>query len=272
MPDTTSKLPARIGLTDEGHGAPVVLLHCSASSSRQWKNLRNLGSDRYRFLSLDLLGYGDTAFPANPAGYSIDDEVGLVERAMARVDGPVHLVGHSYGGAVALKTALRHPSRVRSVYAYEPVLFSLLPIAGREAEWREIRALGERMSELHAAGSPAAAMGLFVDYWGQAGAWDAMPESRQASIVMAAPKLMLEFGSIFNDPVSAGRYGTLPMPVRIAAGKASPPTSRAVAELLAEAIGRASLDWIEDAGHMAPLSDPDLVNPAILTHLALHAL
>lgn len=267
MPDRLL-LPEQIGLTEEGQGQPVMLLHCSASSSRQWKKLRNGGSERYRFLSLDLTGYGDTALPPDPDGYSIETEVDLVEWAMDGVQEPIHLVGHSFGGAVALQAALRHPGRVRSVYAYEPVLFSLLKDAGRDAEWQEICELSHGMRQLVAAGSPSEAMARFVDYWGGAGAWDAMPPARQAAIAKSAPKLMIEFGTIFRQSRTAGEYASLPMPVRIAAGQASPGTSRAVAQVLETTLGTKAVEWVEGAGHMAPVTDPDLVNPGILAYLA----
>ncbi len=142
-----------IGFYDEGVGEAVVLLHASAASRRQWKRLREEIGGRYRFIALDLYGYGETRFPQDEnglplqGGFRIEHEVALVEHVLAGIDDPFHLVGHSYGGAVALHTALRHPTRVRSVFVHEPVLFHLLRLEGCEKEWREIESLGKLVAE-----------------------------------------------------------------------------------------------------------------------------
>ena len=102
-----------------------MLLHSSGSSSRQWSGLIELLSPRYDVRAVDLHGHG--AQPAWPdrQPLALADEVTLVEPIL-REAGPVHLVGHSCGGVVALKVAELHPQSVRSLVAYEPVLFRWL--------------------------------------------------------------------------------------------------------------------------------------------------
>src|SRR5688572_18112304 len=102
----------------------VVCVHCSASSSRQWRPLVERRAARRRVLTVDLYGYG--ASPPWPVGRGLTllDEAGLLAPLYEVAGGPVDLVGHSYGGAVALRAALADPSRVRSLVLFEPVLFN----------------------------------------------------------------------------------------------------------------------------------------------------
>ena len=105
----------------------VIALHCSLGSGRQWTKLAEALGPTHRVLAPDIAGYagnrGSVDLPLTLA-----DEVAFL---MDRIDagaGPVHLVGHSYGGAIAFKMATASPlaGRVRSLTLIEPVLPTLL--------------------------------------------------------------------------------------------------------------------------------------------------
>lgn len=270
------KLRPRIGLTIEGKGKgePVILLHSSASSGRQWRHLKRAIGDRYRLLALDLCGYGETPLPLHPEGFRLEQEVTLVEQVMEHIEGPFHLVGHSYGGAVALKTALKleHTGRIRSLYVHEPVLFSLLRLEGKQAEWDEITSLCAGIGDHVDHGRNDEAAKLFIDYWSGPGTWDAIPEQRKPDYAAHSPKVVLDFTALFaaSDPLSA--YGDLKMPMRVTSGNTGPLPARRVAELLGRARGDGALRIIDGVGHMAPVTDPERVNPEIIAHLAANPL
>jgi pimeloyl-ACP methyl ester carboxylesterase len=267
---TTSPPPNNFGFFDEGRGEPVILLHSSLSSSRQWRKLQQLIGNRYRLLGLDLTGYGETPLPADNSPFSLDQEIQLVERLIERAAAPVHLVGHSYGGAIALKTALRHPDRVRSLYAHEPVLFALLKAEGLLADWKEIESVSLGAARHIEAGRPDLAAEGFVDYWSGAGAWQKIPEARRASFLRTISKVVVEFGAITRDADPLSIYGTLAMPVRLTAGDSGAQTARRVAELL-DRVLPGSLQIVEGAGHMAPVADAERINAIIAEHLAAHS-
>jgi pimeloyl-ACP methyl ester carboxylesterase len=115
---------------DTGAGAlTVVLLHSSMSSKSQWRGLVDTMRCASRVIAPDLLGYGAAPMPDTAAGFGLHTEVRRLQALLQeRVpSGPLHLVGHSYGGAVALRLALALGTRVRGLTLYEPTAFHAVP-------------------------------------------------------------------------------------------------------------------------------------------------
>lgn len=257
---------AQLGFTDQGDGEPVIWLHSSGTSKRQWRRLIDALPGGYRSLAVDLWGYGDTPMPDCSNGFSLSDEAALAEQVFERFDGPCRLVGHSYGGAVALKIAQRHPARVKSVFAYEPVLFHLLE--GRDdasAERLEIGGVSQRTTDSATSGDLEGAAEIFVRYWSGDRAWEALPPERREQLAAVAPKAACDFQAIDNETDAAAAYFPAGVEVRIASGALSPAPARKVAAILNEA-SPGALDVLPRVGHMAPITNPDVVLSALLRH------
>ena len=111
---------------EAGAGPSVVCLHSSASSSGQWRALMDRLAGRFRVIAVDLYGSGKTVAWPHDQPMLLDDEVALLRSVFRAAGDRFHLIGHSYGGAVALKAALTHQDRLISLVLYEPVLFSVL--------------------------------------------------------------------------------------------------------------------------------------------------
>lgn len=101
---------------DVGEGPPVVLLHGSGPGVSAWANWQTtmpaLAAAGRRVLAPDLVGFGYTTTSGKP-GFTVDTWLdhltGFLDvLGLDRVD----VVGNSFGGAVALHLAARHPNRV----------------------------------------------------------------------------------------------------------------------------------------------------------------
>ena len=120
---------------EAGSGPGVVCVHSNASSSSQWRGLMDLLASRFHVLAADTYGAGKSPAWPRDRKVSLRDEVELLEPVFARAGERFSLVGHSYGGGIALVGAMAHRQRLRAMALYEPTLFAVveqrIPVAER---------------------------------------------------------------------------------------------------------------------------------------------
>jgi pimeloyl-ACP methyl ester carboxylesterase len=243
----------------------VVLLHSSMSSRGQWAELSAQLASQFRCIAVDLLGYGQSPFPSDIDGaYTLAHEVDAVNAAIASRLEPgesFHLVGHSYGGATALRLARQMPQRVLSLTVFEPVAFHLLPAT--DPARQEIEAVVARIT---AAPSERDATRIFLDYWNRDGAFDAMPAPLQDKFTAQIAKVKLDFQALLGEPAPLSAMARLTMPALVLSGLNSPLSTRRLAAQLAGALPNASAMQTQ-GGHMGPITHGAVVNPLIAAFL-----
>ena len=181
-----------IAYLDEGNGPHVIIGHCSSASHKEWLPLiAELKSD-WHVLAPDFIGYGQSQGwpPGKP--FSIDADVSILASLAKKARRPLHLVGHSYGAALALEAARKLGSRVKSLTLVEPVTFHLLKVE-RRAEWREVEELGIGVLSAVGKGDDRAAAAAFMSYWLGRWRWWLSPEKFKAAIAATIRKVALEF-------------------------------------------------------------------------------
>jgi pimeloyl-ACP methyl ester carboxylesterase len=101
-------------------GDPVILVAGSYSTYRAWNRIVPLLAGHYRLLALDYVGAGDSDKPQKGFRYSVQEQARLISKLIKQLNlGCVHLIGASYGGAIALNLAARHPGLVSKVVSIE---------------------------------------------------------------------------------------------------------------------------------------------------------
>lgn len=268
MPTVETKQSA-VSYAETGQGEPVVLIHCSSASGSEWTALSNELADRFRCIMPDQWSCGDSdPWPGN-GPFTLAEEAAPVVKLIDRRDAPVHLVGHSSGGGVALRVARERPAMIRSLTLIEPSIFHVLNGVGpKEQElYREISDVAEAVTLAVNTGDLWGGMGRFVDYWNGAGAWDAMPLDARLKLSRRLAKVLLDFRALFTEPAGLEDYAALTCPTLVICGERSPGPSRRIVAMLAESLVNVRVREISGAGHMSPLTHPDAVNRAIVEHI-----
>jgi pimeloyl-ACP methyl ester carboxylesterase len=252
-----------LDVLDVGTGPAVVLLHSSASGHRQWRRLVDELKDRYRLIAVNLFGYGATSpWPAARA-MTLGDQAELAAAAAGLADGPVTLVGHSLGAAVALETALRLGPRAAALIVFEPIPFYLLKTHGPPAAADEIVGIADGFCAHAAKTEWAAGAELFIDYWSGAGTWATLSDERRDGILTMVRNVVHEFDAVIEPWRALAEWGAIAVPTHIIRAADTRAPTHALATLLSATYPHWGLHEVATGGHMAPVARPDLVNPLI---------
>lgn len=258
-----SKGRLTVDYTEQGQGEPVVLVHSSVSGNRQWRALGDALADRYRVLAINLFGYGDTtAWPGNTS-QSLYAQASLIFALPGVADGPLHLVGHSFGASVALKTALLLDRQVKKLVLIEPNPFSMLRQQGRIDAFLESRALRDHVKCFGSLGDWEQVAERFADYWLGQGAWAAMPEKRRAAFAAALPPNFYEWDAVMNEETTLEQWKSVAADTLVLSDPRTRRPIREIVEIFAAACPHWTFQPLDGAGHMAALERPELVNPLV---------
>lgn len=252
-----------------GQGTPVLCLHSNASSSSQWRGLMDQLAPRFQVLAPDLLGAGRSAAWPVVAGARLQHELEALAPLLQGLGPRFHLVGHSYGGALALRIALAWPERVASLALFEPTLFPLLgqPQPGQPGAIGIAAVAATAMAQVDHGDLTAAAAG-FIDYWMGDGAWAAMPEARRGAVAESMRPIRQWTDALFAEPWQQAELAGLALPVLLLGGSTSPASAADLLPILARLLPQATLQHLDGAGHMAPVTHPGRVDPLIVQWLS----
>jgi 3-oxoadipate enol-lactonase len=224
----------------------VVLVHSALGDSRLWKRQVPALRDRFEVVTPDLPGWGGTPMPSEP--FSLVDYVaGFL---------PGSLVGNSFGGAVALRTALAHQDRVDRLV----LVGAGLPAWDWTEEMRGYFAAEEAAIE---AGDLDAATEINLAFWVKPEHHDEVrPQQRRA----------LELQTAHEEPEAIWpefpELSSLQVPTLVIVGEDDKGDFGAIAQHLAEEIPDADLAIVAGAGHLVGLDQPEELNALLLEFLA----
>jgi pimeloyl-ACP methyl ester carboxylesterase len=104
----------------------VIALHCAGANGSEWRQLDTDLGPQFKLVAPNLIGNTGAERWSGKHAFTLSDEAASVVSEIDAADEPVHLVGHSYGGAVALRAAIERPARLASLMLYEPAAFHIL--------------------------------------------------------------------------------------------------------------------------------------------------
>lgn len=252
-----------IDYTDEGTGSIVVLIHSSVSGNRQWRAMTETLKETHRVLAVNLYGYGETSPWSGDVPQSLYAQAQLVLALCEDSDTPVSLVGHSFGGSIALKSATLLGTRVNKLVLLEPNPFHLLKLDGRDDAYQEAWNLSERVGYALQEGGWAKAAQCFADYWLGDGAWAAMPDKRRDAFIKSLPPNRYEWNSVLNELTTIETWQSLPADTLVVTDQNTRLPIREIVAIFERHCPHWTFRYISEGGHMAPLTRPDIIDPIV---------
>lgn len=256
----------KIDYQEEGSGPIILFVPGSWGTRSAWRGVIAALAGRFRIVTTSLLGYGDTAERRRGTDVSIDREAEILEAVVLRAGGPLHLVGHSYGGQASLAVAMRKVAELTSLTIIEPTAFPLLRQTGDLALYEQVATMHAGYVQAFEGGDKEAAKRV-IDFFGGSGSFNVLPERMRDYVVTTTPTNILDWrcGFGFDAPLSA--YAGIIVPTLILCGECGHPSIVRAAEILRGAMPRASLDTVAGASHFMMATHPAEVAALVAKHV-----
>ena len=259
---------SQVDFLEAGSGPAVMLVHSSVSGARQWRRLMDDLKADFHVRAVNLFGYGKTPPWSSEAPQSLEDQARLVETALPANADSICLVGHSFGGSVAMKLAARLSGRVTRLVLLETNPFYLLKQSGRADAFAEAMELRDCVKKFGALGEWVMAAEQFADYWGGAGSWQNMPAERRNAFAEALKPNYFEWDAVMDETTPVEEWARLlPRSTLLVSDANTVLPIREITAILRLSCPMWTYKEIAGGGHMAPLTRPDVINPLVRSFL-----
>lgn len=231
MPDARAN-GVRLYYEEHGAGAPILCIHGGGSSAVLWADAVETLADLGRVIAYDRRGCARSERPEPYVRTSVaeqsDDAAALLDLLEAA---PAVVIGRSYGGAIAVDLALRHPDRVRALVLLEG---DALGLSSAALEWT--RAIADRLRRVAARDGDDAVFEALLDVVVGAGAWSSLPDEVQRVLADNGSALLAELGYVDEVMPDAAAFATIAQPTLLVAASGSPPEQREMTAAMGEVL------------------------------------
>jgi pimeloyl-ACP methyl ester carboxylesterase len=236
-----------IDYVESGEGPAVLFLPGSYSTTAAWRQVQRHLNPGYRLVTTSLAGYGSTTDTRTLQDCGIEHEVQIVQELVRHISQPVHLVGHSFGGTVALAVALSRTVDIASLSLFEANPIPLI----REHGGGQLHDETLRMSQAFEAAVNAGeqdAPARVIDFWGGSGVFAAMPDAVKAYCRETTAVNVLDWRTVTSE-VAAKDCTTLNIPVLLVRGSEANPAMVAITDTLRDCLPDVRYFAVDGAGH-----------------------
>lgn len=243
-----------------GSGPPLVLLHGGLVDSRAWSREVDAFSDEFQVVAWDAPGCGQSSDPR--PGVTLDDYADSVAGFIEALGlGPAHILGHSFGGGLALAVYKRHSRLVRSMILVSAYAGWAGSLPAEEVEQRRRRAERNARRPVHE----------WVDEF-LATLFDQttprhLVEKTRSIMLDTRPEGMLPMLQAFAEADLTDVLDRVTVPTLLLYGDKDQRSPRAVAESLSSSISTSRLVFVDEAGHDVNIEAPDVFDNEIRSFL-----
>lgn len=238
----------RVFVAEQGAGDARLFVHCSLGNHQTLLPLANELSPA-RNVFFDLPGHGKSG-----AWLGEDYQTECLTICTDLLDAPAHVVGHSFGGTVALRLAIERPDLVSRLTLIEPVLFAAVTEPKARAAYETMMQPFVAACE---AGDLEATARAFMGMWGAGPDWSDMPQAMRDRIVGQIHLVPASAPAIEDDVHGVvARLSSVRCPVDLIAGGDTQPVIAAILDRLEHDISDTRRAVIDGARHMVPITHP----------------
>jgi pimeloyl-ACP methyl ester carboxylesterase len=256
-----------VDYVEYGAGPCLVFVPGSFSTTAAWRPIIDILKDRYRTVATSLMGCGGTEEMRTADNCTIDQQAEAVEAVVARTGVAVHLIGHSWGGSVALSVALRRIAGLASLVLIEANPCDVLRQSGETEMYDRVRRMCDDYVKAYRAGEQDAARRV-IDFWEGAGSFDRMPLRVREYIIQTTPTNILDWSAHWAFRAKLSEYASVLLPALVLHGGQTHPAMRRAAEILAAQMPKARLASVAGARHFLISTHPREVAGAIAEHVS----
>ncbi len=241
----------------EGKGEPIVFVHGSYATTSTWKKMVAHLAKTHHCISIKLPGHCGTPDPEDFANPSIETELEIIESVVAEVtEQPIHLVGHSYGGVVALAQALKGSLSIEQLTLFEPVAVWSLELLNDKAMMSCVDDFLEKYYQDTSNKVPYAC-GQVIDFWGGGNEFEMLPTFIKDTMALLQDNNLRHWKVCTQVNHSRSELMNLSVPTRIVCGSRSNQVAHAIVSHLTEQLPYSKQYEIEGASHSLVTSHVD---------------
>lgn len=242
-------MPLSQHFQQSGSGSPIVFVHGSYATTSTWKKLIEPLSKRHLCIAIKLPGHGGTPDPQDFAAPSVETELSLIEGIVRELtDEPIHLVGHSYGGVVALAQALKGSLPIRELTLFEPVATWVLSLMQDSYMQNLVSEFLQRYRPAAQANDPLAC-GQVIDFWSGEPVFAKLPQGVRDMMAPLTRNNLRHWDICQQVQHTQADLQALDIPTRLVCGTESNMVAHAIADHLASLLPQNNRYDIEDASH-----------------------
>lgn len=258
--------PGLIDYHETGTGPTIVLVPGSCSTGAAWRPVISHLQDRFRCVTTSLLGYGGTAERRTAGDAEICYEREIIESVVRRAGGPVHLVGHSFGGLVALAVALRGRVPLLSLTIAEAPAVEILKETGETQHYDTFRSMSRAYTEAFRRGETDA-IARMIEFYGGEGTFAGWPQRVRDYAVETTPANLLDWESAYGFRLTPASLASVKVPTLVLWGENSHPAARRANELLSYHVSRTEHAEITGASHFMIATHPKQFADLLVRHV-----
>ena len=263
----------RLQYIEQGSGEPIVFVHGAPHDLRAWEPVREEVAKKYRFIAYTQRYLGTEPWPDEGKNFSIATHADDLGKFITSLNaGPVHLVGWSHGGLVAVTSALSDPSLVRSLILYEATVISVLP-----AESPEGKIAREDRAKMTGPFVAAAKAGDFVKaaklvqeavYQLRPGEFDSLPEDWQTVLLDNARVVPLLLAAPPPPAITCDMLKDFTRPTLVMRGEKTLAFYALISEAITKCVPGAQQVILQNVNHDGPVRDPLAFSAAVFEFLS----